>query len=299
MRPDPAALHGAAFADGRRLRERAERRHARHMARMEAHMARIEMHRARHMRRMARRRAHRRHPVAAALLFLLVVGIVAGAKPLSIGLLIVFVMLALMAAPALIVGGTAIALTRRGRRRRAMAAGTAPLPARSAAPPRPELVWAKARERFTALRAEYAAFECDPMEVLRRPALADVSVASTARFVDAFAEAQALETDAFPPAEHATKFVSAVDKAERAWRAAVDAADRIRLSGLSPTERSTVERVIKLLTTARDSDSDPERLAAYARARTELAKLDRAGVIHLPRTARAALDEAARGELSA
>jgi hypothetical protein len=57
--------------------------------------------------------------------------------------------------------------------------------------------------------------------------------------------------------------------------------------------------VIKLLTTARDSDSDPERLAAYARARSELAKLDRAGVIHLPRTAKAALDEAARGELPA
>lgn len=300
MRPDPAALHGAAFADGRRLRERAERRHARHVARMEAHMARIEMHRARHMRRMARRRAHRRHPIAAALLLLLVVGIVAGAKPLSIGLLILSLMFAMMAIPALIVGGTAIALTRRSRRRRrAVAAGTAPLPARPAAPPRPEAVWAKARERFTALRAEYAAFECDPMEVLRRPALADVSVASTARFVDAFAEAQALETDAFPPAEYAAKFVSAVDKAERAWRAAVDAADRIRLSGLSPAERTTVERVIKLLTTARDSDSDPERLAAYARARNELAKLDRAGVIHLPRTAQAALDEAARSELTA
>ena len=53
--------------------------------------------------------------------------------------------------------------------------------------------------------------------------------------------------------------------------------------------------MIKLLTTARDSDSDPERLAAYARARSELAKLDRAGVIHLPRTAQAALDAAGRG----
>jgi hypothetical protein len=299
MRPDPAALHGAAFAHGRRLRERAERRQMRHAARMEAHMARIEMHRARHLRRMARRRAHRRHPVAAALLLLLAIGMVAGIKPLAIGLIVLAFVLALLAGPVLIVGGTAMALTRRSRRRRTAAAGTAPIPARPAAPPRPELVWTKARERFTALRAEYAGFECDPMEVLRRPALADVSVASTARFVDAFAEAQALETDVFPPAEHATRFVSAVDKAERAWRAAVDAAERIRLSGLSPAERSTVERVIKLLTTARDSDSDPERLAAYARARTELAKLDRAGVIHVPRTAQAALDEAARGELSA
>lgn len=299
MRPDPAAPYGAAFAEGRRLRESAQRRRARHEARMEAHLARIEMHRARHLRRMARRRAHR-PPVAVALVVLLVGTAIAGGTALTIVSVIAMVLaVAAIAGPALIVAGTAVALTRRGRRRRAVAAGTAPLPRRPAAPPRPEAVWAKARERFTALRAEYAGFECDPMEVLRRPALADVSVASTARFVDAFAEAQALETDSFPPAEHATSFVSAVDRAERAWRAAVDAADRIRLSGLSPAERATVERVIKLLTTARDSDSDPERLAAYARARTELAKLDHAGVIHLPRTAAAALDEAARGQLPA
>jgi len=300
MRPDPAAPHGAAFAEGRRLRAAAQRRRARHEARMEAHLARIEIHRARHMRRIARRRAHRRPPVAVAFVVLLVASAVAGGAALTIASVIaMMIAVAAITGPALIVAGTAVALTRRSRRRRAVAAGTAPLPARPAAPPRPEAVWAKARERFTALRAEYAAFECDPMQVLHRPALADVSVGSTGRFVDAFAEAQALETDSFPPGQHATNFVSAVDRAERAWRAAVEAADRIRLSGLSPAERATVERVIKLLTTARDSDSDPERLAAYARARNELGKLDRAGVIHLPRTAEAALDEAARGALPA
>ena len=40
-------------------------------------------------------------------------------------------------------------------------------------------------------------------------------------------------------------------------------------------------------------------LAAYARARNELARLDRAGVIHMPRTAQAALDVAGRGQLPA
>jgi hypothetical protein len=202
--------------------------------------------------------------------------------------------------PVLLIGVPAVVLAHRYRRRRAIAAGTAPLPARPVArTARAEAAWERARERFSALRAEYAAFECDPMQVLHRPALADVSVGSTARFVDAFAEAQALETDTFPPGDHGASYVSAVERAERAWRAAVEAADRIRLSGLSPAERATVERVIKLLTTARDSDSDPERLAAYTRARSELAKLDRAGVIHLPRTAEAALDEAARGALPA
>lgn len=202
----------------------------------------------------------------------------------------------LLATPFLLVGVTVAALTRR-QRRMLHAPGTAPLPPRPVAPPRPELVWAHARQRFSSLRGAYGAFECDAMQVLRLPALADVRVASTARFVDAFAEAQALETDAFPNEQHAAQFVAAVDKVERTWSAARGAAERIRLSGLSPAERATVERVIKLLTTARDSDSDPERLAAYARARSELSKLDKAGVIHLPPTAQAALDGAAQGAL--
>ena len=190
----------------------------------------------------------------------------------------------------------------RGRRRRWQVPVRPPIPVAAPPPPpavRPEQVWAHAKQRFYTLRGRYAAYECDPMAVLRLPALADVSVASTARFVDAFAEAQALETDRFPPPEHAGRFVAAVEAAERAWQAANDAAERIRLSGLSPAERVAVERVIKLLTTARDTDSDPERLAAYARARSELTKLDRTGAVHLPRTAQARLDEASRGMLSA
>jgi hypothetical protein len=203
--------------------------------------------------------------------------------------------------PMLFVGGVLLVGARR-RRRRVLAAGTAPLPRRAApapAPPRPDRAWSAARERFHALRAAYAAHECDPMAVLRLPALSDVTVPSTARFVDAFAEAQALETDAFPPASHAEAFAHAVERAERAWSAARDAAERIRLSNLAPAERGAVERVIKLLTTARDSDNDAERLAAYARARTELARLDRAGVVHLPRAAQAELEVAGRGRLTA
>ncbi|SHK96689.1 hypothetical protein SAMN05443637_11582 [Pseudonocardia thermophila] len=178
--------------------------------------------------------------------------------------------------------------------------GYAPPPPRPAPPPpSPEQVWAQARSRFHALRDAYAAHECDPLAVLRLPALSDVSVPSTARFVDAFAEAQALETDQYPPRQHADAFVRAVEKAERAWQAARDAAERIRLSGLSPDERRSIERVVKLLTTARDSDSDPERHAAYALARAELEKLDRAGVVHVPQPAKIAIEEAARTSLPA
>ncbi len=216
------------------------------------------------------------------------------------GLVVIGLVVTVLASalPALLVGGVVFAAVRR-RRRIARSAGTAPLPGRPAATMRPELVWSHARDRFHTLAQAYAAHECDPMSVLRLPALSDVTVPSTGRFVEAFAQAQALESDAFPGEEHAAEFVRAVDRAQRSWRAAREAAERIRLSGLSPAERSTVERVLKLLTVARDSGSEPERLAAYSRARTELAKLDAAGVIHLPRTAAAALDAAARGALPA
>lgn len=177
---------------------------------------------------------------------------------------------------------------------------------RSGAAPLPE--WARRRarhdvtdprRRFRALQEEYAAFECDPLQVLRLPALTDVSVPSTARFVDAFAEAQALYTDDPAPGRHTEAFIAAVDEAVRAWEAARDAARRIRFSRLSPDERRTVERVVKILTVARDSDSEPERLAAYARARTELHKLDRAGTVHVPGPTIAALDAALPRELPA
>jgi hypothetical protein len=276
------AAQAAAFAEGRRLREASRVR-----------------------RRTYRQRARRRHPIAKVLVvipFALVMMMVMTLATMGFVLSVVAGVVGHNPAPLVILAALVALHVGRRRRvalRRGGAPGTAPIPARPAARKDPKAVWQRARERFHALRAEYAAFECDAMEVLRLPALADVRVPSTARFVDAFAEAQALETDAYPPKEHADSFVSAVDRAERAWKAAREAADRIRLSGLSAEERSTVERVIKLLTTARESDSDAERLAAYTRARAELAKLDRAGVIQVPRPAEAALEAAARGALPA
>jgi hypothetical protein len=157
--------------------------------------------------------------------------------------------------------------------------------------------WADAQDRFHRVRGEYADYECDPLQVLRLPVLADPAVPSTARFVDAFADAQGLETERFPGPGHARQFVDAVDRAESAWRAARAAARRIRLAGLDPGERAAVERAIKLLTTAAGSDNEAERLLAYARARGELARLDRSGGLRLPPAARAALAGAVRGAL--
>lgn len=266
MTRHPRRSH-AAFVEGRRL-VRASRR--------------------RRVRRDRGRTLTPRRVVLAALLLLPVVA----ATLMALTVLIVLAgALVLACAATLLVGGVTVVAVRRRRARRRDTGTTAGSD--------PHTVWTQARDRFHRLAAAYAAYECDPMRVLARPALSDVTVASTGRFVEAFAQAQALESDAFPGEQHAASFVRAVESAERAWRAAEEAADRIRLSGLSPAERSTVERVIKLLTTARDSDQEPERLAAYSRARTELARLDAAGVVHLPRSAAATLDAAARGALPA
>lgn len=159
--------------------------------------------------------------------------------------------------------------------------------------------WRATRARFAQLRSEYGQFECDPLAVLRLPALIDVTVPSTGRFVDAFAEAQALDTDTEPPEPHCVRFAAAVEQAWRAWRAARDAAERIRFARIPAQELATVQRAIKLLTVARDSDHGAERIAAYAKARAELAKLDRSGTLRLPPAAAAALDVAARAQLPA
>jgi hypothetical protein len=227
-------------------------------------------------------------PVAASLTLLGVLGLggLAALGPLAPLMVVLVLVVGLVAAAVVILPMELI--------RMAMGRGavTRPDPAT-----RPEPAWAGARERFDRLRTEFAGYECDPIAVLRLPALADVTVASTARFVDALAEAQSLLTDRHPGDGPAARFAAAVEHAEQAWQAARDAAGRIRMGTLTPAERAAVERVIKLLTVARDTDSEPERLVAYERARTELGRLDRAGTVHVPLPARAALDEAARGAL--
>ena len=167
--------------------------------------------------------------------------------------------------------------------------------------PRPvsaEAGWSRARQRLDSVSTQYAAYECDPQEVLRLPALADVTVPSTARFVAAFANAQALRTDAPPRTRDATDFIAAVKKTERAWREAREAAHRIELGALSLPDRAAVTRIRELLIAALDRDSEPERRAAYVLARAELRALTVAGRIRIPEPAQAALDAAARGELA-
>lgn len=297
-RGHPGPWHGRTERRADRVRRRAEshadlvRRRAESHADLVRRRAEWQATRYDHRRerRLRRRGGPGRHP-------LVTVGLVSGAVLLAgtaaavvvtvVAQILALALLGLVAAGA----WTWLRGAHHGRSTGAPADG--PSPAAVSA----EEAWRRARAEFQRVRAEFVAHETDPMAVLHRPALSDVSVGSTARFVDAFAAAQALDTDGYPGEPYGGSYVRAVEQARGAWRAAVDAADRIRLSGLAPDERRTVERVVKLLTTARDSDSEPERLAAYARARSELDRLDRDGVVHLPRPARARLDARARGEL--
>jgi hypothetical protein len=88
--------------------------------------------------------------------------------------------------------------------------------------------WALARDRFAALGAEYARAESDPREVAARPALVDVSVPATARFVEALGEAHELATPTEPAdPRHREAFVVAVDRAVAAWDEARRTADAL------------------------------------------------------------------------
>ena len=144
----------------------------------------------------------------------------------------------------------------------------------------------------------YGAFECDPAAVLHRPALADVTEPATARFVDAFAEATALLTDGYPGPEAAERFALAADRADRAWRAAVDAADRVRAARFAPEERALIDQTLALLSLARSSPHEAERRSAYARARRRLTDLERRTGWALPRPAGELLATRARGMLT-
>jgi hypothetical protein len=172
----------------------------------------------------------------------------------------------------------------------------------TAAKGRPDPVrprWDAAVERYAQTARTYGAFECDLGALLHRPTLADVREPATARFVDAFAEATALATDAYPGPEAAERFVAAAERADRAWQAAVDAADRVRAARFAPGERALIEQTLALLSLAGSSPHEAERRSAYARARRRLADLERRTGWSLPRPAGELLASRARGMLSA
>lgn len=157
--------------------------------------------------------------------------------------------------------------------------------------------WDDAVLRHRATAQAFAEVECDLSALLRLPALADVEQPATARFIDAFAEANALHSEQFPGPAYAQKFVEAAERAERAWVAAVEVAERkgdSRFAG----ERRLVAQVAALLEMAATSEFESERRTACQQAQRRLAELERATGWRLPRPAAVALGQRARGMLT-
>jgi hypothetical protein len=159
--------------------------------------------------------------------------------------------------------------------------------------------WESAVERHRALAAEYAAYECDPRSVLDLPALADVRQPATARFVDAFAESSALLTDRRPPEPYAGQFVEAVERAQRAWAAAREAARRRGGAAFGSAERALIDQLRTLLDVVDSSAFEAERRAAFTQARSRFAELERRTGWRLPAPAALAVEEGARPALAA
>ena len=122
---------------------------------------------------------------------------------------------------------------------------------------------------------EFAAYECNPAAVLRHPGLADVTRPATALFIDAFAEANALVTDEYPGVEHAERFISAAQRAQRTWRDAVDAAQRSGPAWFAPGERVLVNQLLAPLAVAGHSAPESERRNAHQRSRRRLVDIER------------------------
>jgi hypothetical protein len=154
--------------------------------------------------------------------------------------------------------------------------------------------WEKARDRYGRLATEYGEYESDALQVLRLPALADPEVPSTGRFIDAFHEAMALQTDTLPPAAMAEKFITATAIAVQAWEAAREAAEKLRASRFTAEERGLIAQGIKLLELAEGGATPAEQEAAFAAARQVLARLERSVGARLewrvPRPAREQID---------
>jgi len=165
--------------------------------------------------------------------------------------------------------------------------------ARFAADPARE-PWDDAVARHRATAQAFSDFECDLRALLRLPALADVEQPATARFIDAFAEANALRTEGFPGSEYAPRFVAAVERAEQAWAAAVEAAEHKRDARFAPGERRLIAQVESLLEVAASSRYESERRTAYQQARRRLAELERRTGWRLPRPAANVLEQRSR-----
>lgn len=174
----------------------------------------------------------------------------------------------------------------------------------AAASPKANVSWSQARTRFLKLSEDYATYECDPYELVRLPALADVTFGPTAVFIEAFYQANQLLTDTEPTEPLAAqKFIDAAEKAGNAWRQAVEAAERVRDTRLGKDERVLLRRAGSSLHLATNAGTAGERASAHETAgrvlRELAARTEASGRWRLPDRARLEIESWSRPELTA
>jgi hypothetical protein len=158
------------------------------------------------------------------------------------------------------------------------AAASVPEPAATASTPREAArpSWGQALAQWSELCQQYAAYECDPHELLRLPALADVTFGPTATFIEAFYQAQQLVTDHEPEdSRRSQRFVDAAVAATSAWTVAREAANRVRASRYTEDEQALLRRALSALDLAKNDPDTGERdqgNAVAARMMQDLAK---------------------------
>lgn len=166
------------------------------------------------------------------------------------------------------------------------------------------LSWTKARKRFLEMSEEYASYECDPYELARLPALADVTFDTTATFIEAFYHANQLLTATKPgDPKDASRFVAAAERAVRAWEAAKEAAELVLDTRLDDDEKVMLRRIrrsLKLADNAADPDERAHALDTAARLMCQMAdRAEGSGRWRLPQKARLELTGWTRRDLTA
>jgi hypothetical protein len=164
--------------------------------------------------------------------------------------------------------------------------------------------WTQSRARFMAVCEKWTAYECDPHELLRLPALADVTFGPTATFIEAWYEANQLLTDSKPAKqETAARFVEVAERACNAWHQAVAAAERVADTRLSERERGLLRRAKNSLSIAENPGYEGERAGAYEQAARHMRELasstEQSRRWRLPEGARLEIQGWARPELTA